>query len=235
MKIYIQNKCIYDRKLNVSMQFGHMAAVLASLLYNSNIVYTTYIDSNGNEIRTQSPEDLNIEFTSRQSKITDLCGWAGDLVQLLNNTNEEKLQNQEGNTDVEKLMSLIGSSNGEFDQEDLCQDIDAVNVCRNLKNTPIKEVLENYYEQDNCFRMNKFIANRKLIGNLPTSVNNDSSDYEVCKALAYRYVSKEDPETAILVNLFNFINYGILDANRWKNIAPEAWKNKIKNYIELGL
>ena len=83
--------------------------------------------------------------------------------------------------------------------------------------------------------MNKFIANRKLIGNLSTSVNNDSSDYEVCKALAYRYVSKEDPETAILVNLFNFINYGILDANRWKNIAPEAWKNKIKNYIELEL
>lgn len=132
-------------------------------------------------------------------------------------------------------MSLIGSSNGEFDQEDLCQDIDAVNVCRNFKNTPIKEVLENYYEQDNCFRINKFIANRKLIGNLPTSVNNDSSDYEVCKALAYRYVSKEDSETSILVDLFNFINYGILDANRWKNIAPEAWGNKIKNYIELGL
>lgn len=233
--IYSKQMYIYDRKLNVSMQFGHMAAVLASLLYNSNIVYTTYIDSNGNEIRTQSPEDLNIEFTSRQSKITDLCGWAGDLVQLLNNTNEEKLQNQEGNTDVEKLMSLIGSSNGEFDQEDLCQDIDAVNVCRNFKNTPIKEVLENYYEQDNCFRINKFIANRKLIGNLPTSVNNDSSDYEVCKALAYRYLSKEDPETAILVNLFNFINYGILGANRWKNNAPEAWKNKIKNYIELEL
>lgn len=177
--IYSKQMYIYDRKLNISMQFEHMAAVLASLLYNSNIVYTTYIDSNGNEIKTQSPENLNIEFTGRQSKITDLCGWAGDLVQLLNKTSEERLQSQEGNTDVEKLMSLIG--------------------------------------------------------NLPTSVNNDSSDYEVCKALAYRYVSKEDPETAILVNLFNFINYGILDANRWKNIAPEAWKNKIKNYIELGL
>ncbi len=58
------------------MQFEHMAAVLASLLYNSNIVYTTYIDSNGNEIKTQSPENLNIEFTGRQSKITNLCGWA---------------------------------------------------------------------------------------------------------------------------------------------------------------
>ena len=113
------------------MQFEHMAAVLASLLYNSNIVYTTYIDSNGNEIKTQSPENLNIEFTGRQSKITDLCGWAGDLVQLLNKTSEERLQSQEGNTDVEKLMSLIGNSNGEFNQEDLCQDIDAVNVCRN--------------------------------------------------------------------------------------------------------
>ena len=77
-----------------------MAAVLASLLYNSNIVYTTYIDSTGNEIKTQSPENLNIEFTGRQSKITDLCGWAGDLVQLLNKTSEERLQSQEGNTDV---------------------------------------------------------------------------------------------------------------------------------------
>ena len=74
--IYSKQMYIYDRKLNVSMQFGHMAAVLASLLYNSNIVYTTYIDSNGNEIKTQSPENLNIEFTGKQSKITNLCGWA---------------------------------------------------------------------------------------------------------------------------------------------------------------
>ena len=51
----------------------------------------------------------------------------------------------------------------------------------------------------------------------------------------YWGIRKEDSETSILVDLFNFINYGILDANRWKNIAPEAWKNKIKNYIELGL
>lgn len=55
------------------------------------------------------------------------------------------------------------------------------------------------------------------------------------KILIKRSPTKSLCYPAILVNLFNFINYGILDANRWKNIAPEAWENKIKNYIELGL
>ena len=39
-------------------------------------------------------------------------------------------------------------------------------------------------------------------------------------------MSREYAETSLLVNLFNIINYGILDSDRWRNIAPEAWENK---------
>lgn len=224
---YSPQTYIYDRKLNYSIKIAHLAIVLESILNNSTVVFTTYIDSTGNEIKVMAPSDSEITFSNKQSVITDLCGWAGDLIQLL------------GNTDIkvgfEGTYNSIGSEGGTFDLEDLVQDIDAVNLFKELKNTPIKDVFYNYYENDNNYRFSNFIKNRVFIGSLPSQVTANSSNYEIAKALAHQYVAKEGIIPGILVELFNFLNYNGYDSKAWDQIAPEAFAKRINNYIVGGM
>lgn len=224
---YSSQTYIYDRKFNFAIKMSHLAITLDCIMNNSTEVYTTYIDSNGQEIKVLAPSDLAITFTDRQSKITDLCGWAGDLIQLLGTL--------KAGTELDNIYSSIGSEGGTFDLEDLIQDIDAINLFRDLKNTPIKDAFYNYYENDNNKRFSNFIKNRTFIGNLPSNVNSNSSNYEIAKALAHQYIAKEGIVAKILVDLFAFINYNIYDLKQWEQLGSEAFAKRINQYIEEGM
>ena len=125
---------IYDKFFNESIDIAHLSCTTAALMENSNEVYV-----NPNNHNILSPEDAEIVFTDLQSKIVDLCGWAGDLIQLLNQLKNDYT--------IETLSERIGAFGGTFSLEDFIQDIDAVNLFRKLKNTPIKDVFYDYYEK----------------------------------------------------------------------------------------
>ena len=107
---------------------------------------------------------------------------------------------------------------------------------KNLKSKKISLALKEYYESDNNRRMYKFIENRKFIGFLPISVTESSSDKDILKALAYRYIGKDGILDGVMVNLFTIITeYDTLDSNRWKEPTSEARATKIIELVQKGL
>lgn len=224
---------IYDRNYNYSIKYSHLASVLSSLMYNSTEVWKPYIMGDGvTEVKVLSDETDSINFSGVETEITDLCGWAGDLIQLMGKYTSDKT----GQELINSIKNSIGSEGGKFDLEDFIQDIDAVNLFKNLKSKKISLALKEYYESDNNRRMYKFIENRKFIGFLPISVTESSSDKDILKALAYRYIGKDGILDGVMVNLFTIITeYDTLDSNRWKEPTSEAWATKIIELVQKGL
>lgn len=88
---------------------------------------------------------LNVLFNSSNSAQHDLVGWGGDICQLaVDIKNSKKI----GEELKDYATLLFNSSTGGFNSEDVCADLDAVNISILLKhNTTITESLKKYSKE----------------------------------------------------------------------------------------
>lgn len=102
---------------------------------------------------------MNVNFKNEEYIYSDLSGWGGDLFQLASSIKDC------GKTGAELklyIKSLFNSENGAFNSQDVCADLDAVNISKLLKinNTTIANTLSDYYTNlSDTNRKNAFILN----------------------------------------------------------------------------
>lgn len=104
----------------------------------------------------------------------DLSGWGGDIMQLASSIKD---CNETGSGLYAYIKAIFNSKNGAFNAEDVCADIDAVNLANILKqnNTSIKENFISYYK--NISRENvktNFIQN--VFGDIYSSLSSLQED-----------------------------------------------------------
>lgn len=179
----------------------------------------------------------------------DLNSWAGDLIQLLgicqkkydNASDEDKekydfnylqLKNLIGCIDDDYVKSL-GFDNGindtGFAYDDLYQDIDAVILSDSLKNKPIYEVFDEYYNKggdDN--RIPRFIA-KIISSNNGKTFPTGATDGDKIEYLARQYVARELPGVNNKLLEFFKIAFGDWDSNRWGAKASLGFRKKIED------
>ena len=88
---------------------------------------------------------VNIIFSNTAVASYDLAGWGGDLYQLASSIKD---CGKTGDKLYAYVKSIFNSSQGSFNAEDVCADIDAVNFANLLKaeNKSIKDTFLSYYK-----------------------------------------------------------------------------------------
>lgn len=101
---------------------------------------------------------LNVLYAQEGSAMHDLAGWGGDLCQLAVDAKNSKKSGQELN---EYVASIFNSATGGFNDQDVCADLDAVNLAVLLKqNGSITNSLRDYSNNLNIEkRKDDFIQN----------------------------------------------------------------------------
>ena len=175
--------------------------------------------------------------TSLTNVITDLSGWAGDLISFASELNEQVAEADRDNFTVEQIMNKLGGKTGstqKFDYEDLIQDVDAVNLWENLRTQRIDTVFSNYYNTNvSRFRFSTFYNKLVERGNLPSEVLSSNSVHDILYAIAYQYLSRNNTEIAGCVSdMFATILYDNYDIEDWASKVSEAFATKITNLID---
>ena len=131
---------IYDYEGN-KIDFYHLCAVLSGLIYN-----TTVLDT--------------FKSLIGEAHIDNLCGWAGDLQQLIVDDILPSINNND-NYDVvyNKTLELMGESDSSFSMEDLFADTDAYNIYRSIDYSNLSETFVTYYSWGYNERYSKFTNN----------------------------------------------------------------------------
>lgn len=156
----------------------------------------------------------------------DLFGWAGDLIQVTSQI-ASSLNNPPS---VNELMKYIGavdeSYNSGFYIEDFIQDIDAVNLHNDLKNTRIDIVFKNYYDNEQSKRYSKFFYNLFEREGTP-EMNSYNFFYEIAKL----YLRKENSNIAgLLSGAFHVVlKYQDYDADVWAEPMSIAFAKKMSD------
>lgn len=170
-----------------------------------------------------------------QMSITDLAGWAGDLISFTAKIDDE-YETTGVMKDNNELENLIGGFNSyTFDYEDFIQDIDAVNLYLKLNSKKISEALREYYDDGEYkHRYNLFLMNWLAVYGIPDEVEDTSSKYEILYRMAYQYLEDNTATTpgsysSLFVELLG--NDMQFDRERWAVPMSIAWAQKINNLI----
>lgn len=102
---------------------------------------------------------INIIYSNSTTASHDLSGWGGDLYQLASSVKD---CGKTGYKLYAYVKSIFNSTQGAFNAEDVCADIDAVNFTNLLKaeNKSIKDTFSSYYKNLSRVRAKKdFIQN----------------------------------------------------------------------------
>lgn len=93
---------------------------------------------------------MNVLYKSTDDDAKDLSGWAGDLCQLAVDIKADT----SGKTYYELAKEKFNNENSSFNSQDLCADIDAVNIIEvmNEENKSISRSIESYYESISKYR-----------------------------------------------------------------------------------
>ena len=152
--------------------------------------------------------------------ISDLAGWAGDLLTFIG----ELQKKHDSGTDYsdDHISSLIGGKKDlaewtQFDIEDFIQDIDAVCIAPLLATQPIYIAFKDHYRESHA-RFHEFVYQR-----VTTSSLNSSELFEALYNIIYQYTSKNEPLTEIFTTLF----YSNFDAELWKDKIARIFAQKI--------
>lgn len=134
---------------------------------------------------------MNVNFKNEEYIYSDLSGWGGDLFQLASNIKDC------GKTGAELkqyIESLFNSENGAFNSQDVCADLDAVNISKLLKinNKTIAKTLSDYYtnlsekDRKNAFILNTFDNNYTNIETLKQDIINKATTNNLLKLWGIR-------------------------------------------------
>ena len=118
-------KYLYDIEGN-KIDFYHLVATLNALLYNTPWMFNLVIS---------------------ETEINDMCGWAGDLQQLIKN-NIYPVSADENI--YEKTYSRLGNDSYAFSMSDLRADIDAINIYNGINAATAINKLIAYYSGNSC-------------------------------------------------------------------------------------
>lgn len=123
--------------------------------------------------------------------VSDLSGWAGDLLSYASDLADMQLGQIPSNLD-EQVANIIGSENSAvFSTEDFIQDLDAWNLYEALEIVPIYSVFNNYYNTTRTKRAEKFIENRMEYSTIEDGIDPDSSDLQKVYGLAKLYLCND--------------------------------------------
>ncbi len=139
---------LYDVEGN-KIDFYHLVATLNGLLYNT-------------------PWEYNLLIS--ETEINDMCGWAGDLQQLIKNniypvSVDEDIYN--------KTYSRLGNDNYAFSMSDFRADIDAINIYNGIDAATAINKLIAYYSGNSCTQ--RYSLSKSKFG------NNNSATYAVVR------------------------------------------------------
>lgn len=128
---------IYDYEGN-KIDFYHLCAVLSGLIYDTSV-------------------HDSVKALIGEAHIDNLCGWAGDLQQLIVEDILPSINNS-NNYDVvySKTLELMGRSDSCFSMEDLFADTDAYNIYRSIDYSNLSETFVSYYSWGYNARYAKF-------------------------------------------------------------------------------
>lgn len=102
---------------------------------------------------------INVNFIDDEYAQSDLSGWGGDLFQLAASIKD---CGKTGTELKQYIESLFNSETGAFNSQDVCADLDAVNIAKLLKTnkTSIKDTMSAYYNNlSSEYRKGDFITN----------------------------------------------------------------------------
>ena len=172
-----------------------------------DVEFTTYIHENQGDLNIEelrSIEYLNIPqsntridfvhmiatlnslFSNGQSSISDMCGWAGDLVQLMAQYKDTELTGEDLVNAIKSTFN--GGEESVLGSADINADFDAVNIYNNYLNSSVKSlylIMQNYFEnmtsksRIKMFNENMFedVANVEDLSNeVLLKLNNDNID-----------------------------------------------------------
>lgn len=123
--------------------------------------------------------------------ITDLTGWAGDLLQFAGEFEDKLKKNVYPNYSKELIVQLLGVEDSlGFGLEDFIQDIDAWNLYKELMELPIAVVFSNYYGKASYNRFIGFVNNRIEFGSLPFD-SPTATAYDKIYMLAKQYLETD--------------------------------------------
>ena len=158
--------------------------------------------------------------------ITDLAGWAGDLVSLASELDAKYPQEE---LSVEELMEKIGDSEN-FGYDDLIQDIDALNIFTALNTKPIYTVFRDYYNTSKSItRFTRFINNFKGRTGMTQEEIDTISSYEYLKSNAFLYLYRAGDLTDKILELGLDFFFGDYDKEKWSEKLAEAFAKQILN------
>lgn len=200
---------------SLSIGLIHFSAVLEGLLA------INFVENNNNEM-------VYAPATELSCATSDLVGWAGDLIQMT----AQLAYGRDTVPSQSTIMSYIGetSPNGfGFGIEDFLQDIDAINIYKNLAINRIDQVFTNYYDRTYHTRYADMCDNLK-----DRYASFASSDYEFLYNLAYSYVNKSgNIITSLLSTAFNYLfaDGSDYDESIWAAPVATAFATKLCNLM----
>lgn len=104
--------------------------------------------------------DIAIKNGLSSNMANDLAGWGGDFCQLVA---ELKKLNLTGIDLQMKAVELLGGESSSFSEQDLCADLDAINITKtfeDLENKSISNAIKQYYNQFSiALRKTNFLQN----------------------------------------------------------------------------
>lgn len=129
---------------------------------------------------------INVNFIDSEHYNSDLSGWGGDLFQLASSIKD---CGKTGSELKQYIQSLFNSENGAFNSQDVCADLDAVNISKLLKinNKTIAKTLSDYYtdlsekDRKNAFILNTFDNNYTNIETLKQDIINRATTNNLLK------------------------------------------------------
>ena len=173
----------------------------------------------------KSNTSAGMSSNSTLKATSDLIGWAGDLISMTASLAEAYAS--VGMPSKAVIMSHIGDTNSDvykFPLEDLIQDIDAVNLFKQLYNTRIDTIFKNYYNNGQYNRYNDFFT--AFVQREGTSA---ASMYYFWYDLAYVYINKQPGTIAgLLGGAFALIIEGSLySTTTWADPVADAFASKM--------
>ena len=165
------------------------------------------------------------------SSVEDLCGWGGDLLQF---TDELSQQIHTIPSDFDdNVASIIGTDNSDtFDFEDLLQDFDAWNIYRSLKNFPIYQVFDSYYNSNEVNNVKAFIDNRIKYGSVPPEINSNSTDYDKIYYLSKQYIDLDPMEvTGDMATMFNLLKHYSMPSEQLRNMIAKGFAKRVVSML----